>query len=85
MDGKNPEGAKVGLIDAHSVWCFMVDPFTEQLKFNIAIKGGVAQACNRMIKKLVIGDAEMFATNCCSLLLQLNQYLKKTRRLEVCL
>jgi hypothetical protein len=74
MDGKNPEGAKVGLLDAQSVWCFMVDPFTEQLKFNIEIKGGVAQACNRMIKKLVIGDVEMFATNCPSLLLQLNQY-----------
>ena len=41
MDGKNPEGAKVGLLDAHSVWCFMVDPFTEKLKFNIEIKGGV--------------------------------------------
>ena len=53
MDGKNPEGDKVGLLDAHSVWCFKVDPFTEQLKFNIAIKGGVAQACNHMIKKLV--------------------------------
>jgi hypothetical protein len=74
MDGKNPEGTKVGLLDACSVWCFMVDPFTEKLKFNIEIKGGVAQACNHMIKKLMIGDAEMFATHCCSLLLQLNQY-----------
>ena len=70
----NPEGAKVGLLDTQSVWCFMVDPFTEQLRFNIEIKGGVAQACNRMIKKLLIGDVEMFATNCPSLLLQLNQY-----------
>jgi hypothetical protein len=59
----------------------MVDPFTEQLKFNIEIKGGVAQAaCNRMIKKLVIGDAEMFPTNCRSLLLQLNQYCRSTRQ-----
>ena len=74
IDGKNPEGAKVGLLDTHSVWCFMVDPLTEKLKFNIEIKGGVARACNHMIKKLVIGDAEMFATNCRSLLLQLNQY-----------
>ena len=32
MDSKNPEGAKVGLLDAHSVWCFMVDPFTEKLE-----------------------------------------------------
>jgi hypothetical protein len=56
MDGKNPVGATVGLLDAHSVWCYMVDPFTEKLKFNIEIKGGVAQARNPMIKKLVKGD-----------------------------
>jgi hypothetical protein len=58
----------------------MVDPFTEQLKFNIEIKGGVAQACNHMIKKLVIGDAEMFPTNFRSLLLQLNHYCRSTRQ-----
>ena len=63
MDGKNPEGAKVGLLDAHSIWCFMVNPFTEKLKFNIEIKGGVAQqACNRMLKKLIIGDTQLGAS-----------------------
>ena len=74
MDGENPEGAKVGLLDARSVWCFMVNPFKEKLKFNIEIKGGVAQARNHMIKKLVNGDTETFATNCRSIMLQLNQY-----------
>jgi hypothetical protein len=52
----------------------LVDPFTEKLKFNIEIKGGVAQARNHMIKKLVMGDKKMIATNCRSRLLQLNQY-----------
>jgi hypothetical protein len=57
----------------------MVDLVMENLKFNIENKGGVgAPACNRMNNKLVIGDAETFATNYYrSLLLQLNQHCTK--------
>ena len=27
MDGSDPEGRKVGLLDKHHIWCFLCDPF----------------------------------------------------------
>ena len=40
MDGQDPPGMKVGLLDAYQVWAHMVDPFNRYLEPGLAIKGG---------------------------------------------
>jgi hypothetical protein len=41
MDGVEPTGAKVGLLDQNQVWAHMVDPYKHQLSPAVHIQGGL--------------------------------------------
>jgi hypothetical protein len=40
MDGEDPLGRKVGLLDINQIWCFLADPYSRYLVPQIAIRGG---------------------------------------------
>lgn len=49
MDGRAPSGRKVGLIDPHHLWCYLVDPHAHEWHSKFIIPGSVAQHVNDMI------------------------------------
>ena len=42
MDGKDPTGGKVGLLDQYHIWCFLVDPYSRNLTPTIFIENKAA-------------------------------------------
>jgi len=50
MDGEDPEGRKVGLLDNYQVWAFLADPHRELLPKAVYIDPSTARCLNDMIK-----------------------------------
>jgi hypothetical protein len=53
MDGKNPPGAKVGLLSRFQIWAYIVDPFTRSLNSPVAIEATLSGQVGDMLNFFV--------------------------------
>ena len=62
MDGYNPPGRKVGLLDCHHIWCFLCDPFNHDWRSKFIIKGNLKVHVTEMINHFIPLDADGTST-----------------------
>jgi hypothetical protein len=62
MDGLDPSGRKVGLLDRHHLWAFLVDPFNHELRSTFLLQANVAVLMREMIEAYVPLDADGSST-----------------------
>ena len=62
MDGLDPSERKVGLLDCHHFYCFLVDPFNHQLRSEFHIQPEMAILVNEMINAYVPTDSDGSST-----------------------
>ena len=58
MNGENPDGRKVGLVDPHQIWAFMADPCNHSWRSNFAIEGSFPVHVRNMIEHYVPLDGD---------------------------
>lgn len=58
MDGHDPSGAKVGLLDRHHFWAFLVDPFTHEWRWRIKLLPPMSELVQEMIEHYVPLDSD---------------------------
>ena len=64
MDGNAPIGTrKVGLLDPHHFWVFVVDPFNHRLRSKLALQRDMATIVEEMINAYVPLDADGSSTS----------------------
>ena len=56
MDGKDPSGKKVGLLDEHQLWCFLCDPFGHEWRSEFLLEGFLTAHTKKMIEHFIPGD-----------------------------
>ena len=56
MDGLDISGRKVGLLDRHHLWCYLVDPFNHQWRSTFYVDAPTAVLVNEMINAYVPVD-----------------------------
>ena len=62
MDGYNPPGRKVGLLDCHHIWCFLCDPFNHEWRSKFIIEGNLKVHVTEMINHFIPLDADGTST-----------------------
>lgn len=62
MDGLDPDGRKVGLLDRHHFYCFLVDPFNHQLRSQFMLVPDTAVLIKEMIEHYVPLDEDGSST-----------------------
>jgi hypothetical protein len=50
MDGLDPLGRKVGLLDCHHLWAFLVDPFNHELRSTFCFQAEMAVLVKEMVE-----------------------------------
>jgi hypothetical protein len=69
-DGAKPCGSKVGLIDEHHIWCFLMDPFNYEWRITYVIDGNMIQTfAKNMIAHFFPADGTRRTETDCSDLL----------------
>lgn len=63
MDGNDPEGRKVGLLDRHHLFCYIVDPFNWVWRSRFELPCSMAQLVNEMIASFVPLDGDGSSTS----------------------
>ena len=58
MDGNDPDGRKVGLLDRHHLMCFLVDPFSWEWRHKFLLQANVKQIVREMVQKFVPLDKD---------------------------
>jgi len=60
LDGSPVPGRKVGFLDEFHIWCFMVDPYSDEWRnsFKFANEGGLRALATNMIAHFVPADEE---------------------------
>lgn len=58
MNGENPDGRKVGLVDPHQIWAFMADPYNHSWRSKFAIEGSFPVHVRNMIEHYVPLDGD---------------------------
>ena len=58
MDGKPPPGQKVGLLDEHHIWCYLVHPHAGEFRARFAIGGNVRTIAKNMISFYIPKDED---------------------------
>ncbi len=53
MDGSDPEGRKVGLLDKHHIWCFLCDPFNYEWRSTFKIEGTLRRHVLDMVEHFI--------------------------------
>lgn len=53
MDGSDPSGRKVGLLDKFHIWCFICDPFGHEWRSTLKIAGDFNTHVNEMINHFI--------------------------------
>ena len=51
IDGRNPSGRKVGLLDRHQLMCYLVDPFCYEWRYTFLLGTNQAELVKEMIEK----------------------------------
>ena len=63
MDGKDPTGQKVGLLDRHHLMCFLVDPYNGAWRSKFEIQTNMAELVMEMIALYVPKDPDGSSTS----------------------
>ena len=58
MDGRDPSGRKVGLLDRFHYWCFMVDPFNHEWRSTFKLEPSFAELEKEMVEAYVPLDED---------------------------
>ena len=58
MDGIDPSGQKVGLLDRHHLWSYLCDPFNHQMRGKFLLQVGMAELMNEMIDTYIPLDGD---------------------------
>jgi len=58
MNGENPDGRKVGLVDPHQIWAFVADPCNHSWRSKFAIEGSFPVHVRNMIEHYVPLDGD---------------------------
>ena len=58
MDGSDPDGRKVGLLDRHHLMCFLVDPFSWEWRHTFLLQTNLKQIVREMVQKFVPLDKD---------------------------
>ena len=58
MDGMDPNGQKVGLIDRHHLWSYLCDPFNHEMCATFHLQAGMADLISEMIMAYVPLDED---------------------------
>ena len=58
MDGTDPSGQKVGLVDKHQIWAFYVDPFNHHWRSTFRVEGSFAMHVKEMIEFFIPKDED---------------------------
>ena len=53
MDGNDPIGSKVGLLDRHHLWGYLCDPFNHQMRDKFKLQVEMAELVKEMIEAYV--------------------------------
>ena len=66
LDGSPVPGRKVGFLDEFHIWCFMVDPYSDEWRnsFKFANEGGLRALATNMIAHFVPADEEDAEKTC---------------------
>ena len=58
MDGRDPSGRKVGLLDRKDLMCFLVDPFSWEWRSRFFLQTSMAELVTEMIEHFIPLDAD---------------------------
>ena len=56
FDCKPPPGRKVGLLDLHHMWCFMMDPYNSDWRGTLHIDANICAVAKAMIAHFISAD-----------------------------